>query len=263
MSGDRWTGGDEYEAYIGRWSRPVAAAFVDWLAVGAGRHWVDVGCGTGALSAAILAGAAPASVVGIDPSADFVDAAAARVDDRRARFAVGAADAIPLETATADAVVSGLVLNFVPDLAAALAEMCRVTRPGGVVAGYVWDYADGMTLIRRFWDAAIALDPAARELDEGIRFPICAPDPLRRAFEAAGLAGVEVRPIDVPTVFRDVDDYWTPFLSGVGPAPGYAAALDPARRDALRERLDATLPREADGRIALTALAWAVRGRQP
>ena len=159
--------------------------------------------------------------------------------------------------------VSGLVLNFVPDLGAALAEMLRVTRPGGVVAGYVWDYAGGMELIRRFWDAAIELDPAARGLDEGIRFPICAPGPLQRAFESAGLAGVEVRPIDVPTVFRDFDDYWTPFLSGVGPAPGYAAALDPARRDALRERLDATLPREPDGRIALTARAWAVRGRRP
>lgn len=263
MTRDRWTGGDDYDAYIGRWSRPIAAAFVDWLAVGDGREWVDIGCGTGALSAAILAGAAPASVVGIDPSADFVGAAAARVDDRRARFAVGAAGAIPPEVAAADVVVSGLVLNFVPDLGAALAEMLRVTRPGAVVAGYVWDYAGGMHLIRRFWDAAIELDPVARGLDEGIRFPICAPGPLQRAFESAGLAKVEVRSIDVPTVFRDFDDYWTPFLSGVGPAPGYAAALDPARRVALRERLDATLRREPDGRIALTARAWAVRGRRP
>jgi SAM-dependent methyltransferase len=260
---DRWTGGDDYDAYIGHWSRPVGAAFVDWLGVGAGRDWVDVGCGTGALSAAILAGADPASLVGIDPSADFVEAAAGRVNERRARFVVGAAAAIPLETATADVVVSGLVLNFVPDPGAALAEMLRVTRPGGVVAGYVWDYADGMELIRRFWDAAIELDAAARELDEGIRFPICAPGPLQRAFESAGLTGVEVRTIDVPTVFRDFGDYWTPFLSGVGPAPGYAAALDPARRADLRDRLEETLPRQPDGRIALTARAWAVRGRRP
>ena len=260
---DRWERGSPYERYIGRWSRPVAAAFVDWLAVGRGHDWVDVGCGTGALSAAILAGAAPASVVGIDPSADFVAGAAARVADRRARFTLGAAGAIPLETAAADVVVSGLVLNFIPDPGAALAEMLRVVRPGGVVAGYVWDYADGMELIRRFWDAAIELDPTARELDEGVRFPICAPGALQRAFESAGLAGVEVRPIEVPTVFRDLDDYWTPFLSGVGPAPGYAGALEPARRDALRDRLGATLPREADRRIALTARAWAVRGRRP
>jgi len=260
---DRWTGGDDYDAYIGRWSRPVAVAFVNWLAVNAGRDWVDVGCGTGALSAAILAGAAPASVVGIDPSADFVNAAAARVDDRRGRFVVGAAAAVPLESAAADVVVSGLVLNFVPDLDVALAEMLRVTRAGGIVAGYVWDYAGGMELIRRFWDAAVELDPAARDLDEGIRFPICAPGPLQTAFESAGLAGVEVRPIDVATVFRDFDDYWTPFLSGVGPAPGYAAALETARRAALRDRLDATLPREQDGRIALTARAWAVQGWRP
>ena len=105
--------------------------------------------------------------------------------------------------------------------------------------------------------------PGGTRARRGIRFPICAPGPLQRAFESAGLAEVEVRSIDVPTVFRDFDDYWTPFLSGVGPAPGYAAALDPARRDALRERLDATLRREPDGRIALTARAWAVRGRRP
>jgi SAM-dependent methyltransferase len=262
VTGDRWTGGADYDAYVGRWSRPVAAAFVDWLSVGPGRDWVDVGCGTGALSTAILDTAGPASVVGIDPSADFVRAAAARIADPRAGFVVGSAGAIPLDTAAADAVVSGLVLNFIPDPGAGLAEMVRVTRPTGTVAAYVWDYAGGMELIRRFWDAAVALDPAAREVDEGTRFPICAPGPLQRTFESAGLAGVEVRPIDVPTEFRDFDDYWRPFLSGVGPAPGYAVALTAPHREALRARLEATLPRRPDGRIALVARAWAVRGRR-
>lgn len=259
-SRDSWTGGDAYEAYIGRWSRPVGAAFVDWLGVAPGRHWLDVGCGTGALSATILARAEPASVIGIDPSADFVEHARARVVDARATFAVGSAAAIPLPTGGADVVASGLVLNFVPDVPAALAEMRRVAAPGATIAAYVWDYAGRMDLIRRFWDAALALDPAAAAEDEGARFPLSAPAPLAAAFTAAGLASVETRAIDVPTPFASFGELWAPFLSGVGPAPGYAMRLDDDRRTALRERLRAMLPVEPDGSIQLIARAWAVRG---
>jgi SAM-dependent methyltransferase len=257
----RWAGADEYEAYIGRWSRPVAVAFLDWLAMPPGQDWVDVGCGTGALSGAILERTNPASVVGLDPSVDFVDLARRRVADPRARFAVAFADDLPLESGSAQVIVSGLVLNFIPDLAAALAEMRRIDVPGGTIAGYVWDLAGRMDIIRTFWDAAIALDPAAREKDEGARFPLCAPDPLRRAFEDAGLTDVSVGSIDVLTVFRDFDDYWTPFLGGVGPAPAYLVELDEASRTALRERLRATLTIQPDGTVHLIARAWAVRGR--
>lgn len=258
---DRWTGGDAYEAYIGRWSRPVGAAFVDWLGVAPGKRWLDVGCGTGALSATILARAEPASVVGIDPSADFVEHARAHLVDARATFAVGSAAAIPLAAGEADAIVSGLVLNFVPDVPAALAELRRVAAPGAAIAAYVWDYAGRMDLIRRFWDAALALDPAAAAEDEGARFPLCAPGPLETAFAAVGLAGVGTRAIDVPTTFAGFDELWAPFLSGVGPAPGYAMRLDEVRRTALRERVRSTLPVETDGSIRLIARAWAVRGR--
>ena len=160
----------------------------------------------------------------------------------------------------ADVVVAGLVLNFVPDPVVALAEMRRVARPGGVIAAYVWDYAGKMELMRYFWDAAVALDPGALELDEGRRFPLAAPGPLRAAFEGAGLEAVDVRSIDVPTVFASFDDYWTPFLSGVGPAPGYVVGLDDRARSALRDRLQATLPIASDGSIHLIARAWAVRG---
>jgi SAM-dependent methyltransferase len=260
MTADRWAGGDDYEGFVGRWSRHVAPVFVDWLDVAAGGSWVDVGCGTGALTVTILDRAAPASVVAIDPSTDFIAHARGVVRDPRARFAVASADAVPVGDGSADAVVAGLVLNFVPDLAAALAEMRRVARPGGRIAGYVWDYAGRMDLLRAFWDAAIAEDPAAIEADEGQRFPICRPEALTAAFGDAGLAHVEVRMIDIPTVFADFDDYWTPFLSGIGPAPGYAMALPERRRVALRERLRRTLPRAANGSIALTARAWAVRG---
>ena len=261
MSGsDSWTDGDDYEAFIGRWSRPVGRVFVAWLDAAPGTTWLDVGCGTGALTATILETAVPARVIAIDPSPAFLDHARARVGDVRARFVVGSAADVPVPDGAVEVAVSGLVLNFVPNLGAALTELRRVVGAGGLVAAYVWDYAHGMDLLRRFWDAAIELDAEAGALDEGTRFPICAPDPLRAAFEAAGLRDVDVRSIDVPTVFADFDDLWAPFLSGVGPAPGYAIRLDPARRDALRERLRATLPTEPDGSIRLTARAWAIRG---
>ena len=185
--------------------------------------------------------------VGIDPSPDFVAAARERVADPVASFAVGRADALPLESGEADAVVSGLVLNFVPDVPAALAEAVRVTRPGGTVAAYVWDYAGRMELMRRFWDAAVELDPDARELDEGVRFPLCAPDRLAAAWINAGLSNVLVMAIDVPTRFADFDDFWEPFTVDIAPAPGYASRLPPERRDALRERLRATLPTGPEG----------------
>ncbi len=131
---------------------------------------------------------------------------------------------------------------------------------GGTVAAYVWDYAGQMQLMRYFWDAAVALDPAASHLDEGQRFPLCQPEPLMQLFRAAGLREVEVRLIDIPTAFRDFEDYWSPFLGGQGPAPSYTMSLSEERRSALRERLRATLPMAADGSIHLIAGAWAVRG---
>jgi SAM-dependent methyltransferase len=247
---------------VGRWSRPVARRFLDRLAVPGRRRWLDVGCGTGALTEAVLAGCAPESVLGVDPSAAFLGHAAAHVRDARAVFRQGEAQALPVADRSVDAVVSGLVLNFVPDPPAAVAEMARAARPGGVVAAYVWDYAEGMQLIRLFWDAAGAVDPAARALDEAVRFPGCAPDPLRALFVGAGLADVAVEEIVVPTVFGDVDDYWTPFLGGTGPAPSYVAALAEADRAALREEVRRRLPIGADGTIRLSARAWAVRGRR-
>jgi SAM-dependent methyltransferase len=260
---EAWTAGDLYEPYVGRWSRPVAREFLEWLAVPNAKNWLDVGCGTGALTQTTLDRKDPQSVKGIDSSPRFLEHAKARISDRRVQFEVGDAQALPIDAATFHAAVSGLVLNFVPQPLRAVTEMARVVRPGGVVAAYVWDYAGKMELMRYFWDAAAALDPAAHELDEGRRFPICNPEPLTDLFLRAGLLDVEVRAIDVPTVFRDFEDFWSPFLGGQGPAPGYAISLSEERRAALRDRVGATLPIRKDGAIHLVARAWAVQGRSP
>ncbi|OLB81018.1 MAG: methyltransferase [Actinobacteria bacterium 13_2_20CM_2_71_6] len=257
-----WAVGEAYERYVGRWSRPVAVAFLDWLAVPAGRRWLDVGCGTGALTAAVLAGADPGEVLGIDPSDGFVAHARSRIADPRVGFRIGDARALPVPDGSSDVVVSGLALNFVPEPQRAVAELARATMPGGMVAAYVWDYAAGMAMLRYFWDAAAALDPAAAELDEGRRFPLCRPEPLRELWTGAGLSDVAVQPIEVPTAFDDFADYWTPFLGGQGPAPGYVASLPEDGRTALRELIRDRLPTGADGSIRLTATAWAVRGRR-
>jgi SAM-dependent methyltransferase len=260
MAGEVWVVGDAYEAYVGRWSRRVAEAFLRWLAAPTGRRWLDMGCGTGALTGAVLATAEPARVVGVDPSVGFLGRAA-RTADPRASFCAGDARSLPLRDRRFDAVVSGLTLNFVPDPVRAVAELTRVAAPGATVAAYVWDYAKGMAMMRYFWDTATTLDPAAAELDEGRRFPaLCQPDALRGLWTGAGLESVAVRAIEVPTVFADFDDYWTPFLGGQGPAPGYVMSLGEERRVALRDLLRARLPTDPDGSIPLTARAWAVRG---
>jgi SAM-dependent methyltransferase len=255
-----WAVGDAYEAYVGRWSRRVAGAFLHWLDVPAGRYWLDVGCGTGALTATVLAVAGAAEVIGVDTSEEFLADARARIVDTRATFRVGDARSLPMPDRSFHAVVSGLALNFVPDPRRAAAEFARVTTSGGIAAAHVWDYAEGMAMMRYFWDAAIALDPAAAELDEGRRFPLCQPEPLRGLWADAGLDEVTVRAIEVPTVFADFDDYWRPFLGGQGPAPGYAMSLTEEHRRALRDLLRVRLPSGPDGRVPLTARAWAVRG---
>jgi len=254
---DTWERGDPYERYVGRWSRRVAPLFLSWLNVPTGRSWLDVGCGSGALCAAIADRCLPSAVAGVEPSEGFLKVAKKNLASR-AVLHPGSATEIPLANASVDVVVSGLVLNFIPDQRAALAEMARVTASGGVIGAYVWDYAGKMDLMRFFWDAAVELNPDAAEFDEGIRFPLCRPEVLRGLFADAGLDGVKVTAIDIPTPFASFEDYWQPFLGGQGPAPAYAMSLDETARTHLRNRLRERIPVAADGSISLTARAWAV-----
>ncbi len=255
-----WSSGEAYETYVGRWSGLVAREFLDWLDAPAGANWLDVGCGTGELGKAILETQSPSRVAGIDPSEGFIAFAREHVRDQRVQFDAGDAMSLPYDEAEFDYAVSGLVLNFLPDSGQAIAGIRHVARRDGVVGAYVWDYAGKMEMMRYFWDAAVALDPAAAELDEGERFPICRPETLEELFSSAGLSNVQTRAIDIPTTFRDFDDYWTPFLGGQGPAPAYAMSLSEENRTALRERVRESLPVAPDGSISLIARAWAVKG---
>lgn len=256
---DLWESGGSYEPYVGRWSRLVAQEFVPWIGVPENSPWLEVGSGTGALTQTILNIANPQKIKAIDRSKDFVEFARSQVKDPRSEFEVGNAQGLPVESDTFDVAVSGLVLNFVPQPDQMIAEMGRVVRKGGVVALYVWDYPGKMQMLRHFWNAAVALDPAARDLDEGWRFSICNPNSLKYLFQHADLSNLEIRPIDILGDFKDFDDYWSPFLGGQGPAPGYVASLDDKRRAQLRDRIYNSLPFALDGTISLIMRAWAVK----
>jgi len=256
---DAWGAGPNYEQYMCRWSREIAREFVAGLDPPAGLDWLDVGCGTGALSATILERCAPRSVLGVDQSEGFVEHARSLAPDARARFAVAGASALPCSDGSIDVVTSALAYNFFPDRPGALAEMQRVVRPGGTVSLYVWDYpGGGMGFMDAFWRAAVATNAAAEAHVERGRFSFCTPDGLLGEFRRAGLEGAEVRTIEVISHFEDFEDFWRPFTLGTGPAPGYCMSLDEAERRRLRENLESDL---GGGGIEFPARAWAVRVR--
>jgi SAM-dependent methyltransferase len=256
------TAGEAYEPLTGRWSRLVAPRFLEWIDAGDNGRWLDVGCGTGALIQAILDVESPREVVGVDPSSTFIAYARRQIADARVRYEVGDARSLPVASNQYDAVVSGLVINVLPDAGqpGAAREMARAARRGGTVASYVWDYASGLAPRARFWAAAIAIEPAAAELDERSRYPICQPDQLERLWRAAGLHAVETGEIAILAEFQDFDDYWQPFLAGYGPASAFLLGLPESDRNGLRDHLRAELCPEADGPFALPMRALGVRG---
>lgn len=250
-----WTGGDAYQRFMGRWSALVASDVLDRLAAPRGAQWLDIGCGPGDVTGAVLARCEPADIVGVDPSEAFVAAARERwADDHRASFVVGSAEALPMEDDSIDVVVSGLALNFVPDPERGMAEMARVLRADGRVAVYVWDYGYDDAFLARFWAAA---ERAGMHQggDERGRWDVCTPEGLLQVAGAAGLEGT-VDDVVVDTVFRDVDELWAGFMLGVGPSGVLATSLDDHARQLLRGALEAALPVAPDGAVPLTARAY-------
>jgi len=259
---DSWKSGDPYEYFMGRWSRLVAQLFVEWLSPESGLKWLDVGCGSGALSEVIILGFEPAELIALDQSEGFINAVRDRLGDK-AQYKVGNALDLPLVNDSINACVSGLVLNFIPNPLKSLAEMRRVTTVGGHVAVYVWDYAGTMGFLTHFWNAADKLNPAVAKLHERHRFPDSNADGLKSLFEKTGFVGIDIVPIDIETTFQNFDDYWKPFLGGQGPAGTYVQSLEESDRERLRVALNESLPVQDDGAIYMRARAWAAKGRVP
>ena len=252
---------DAYDRLMGGYARSLAPAFVEEVGLADGARVLDVGCGPGALTEVLAARVGAERVAAVEPSEPFAAACGARVPGADVR--VAPAQRLPFDPASFDATLSQLVVNFLDDAPAGVAEMRRVTRPGGTVAACVWDYAGEMTMLRTFWDAAIAVDPArAGELDEGRRMPYCEPDSLGALWREAGLAGVATRSIVARASYTGFDDFWEPFTTGVGPSGSYCASLPDDVRDALRIECRRRLG-SPEGPFELTARAWVARGTVP
>ncbi|WP_377644233.1 class I SAM-dependent methyltransferase [Oryzobacter terrae] len=252
-----------YERFMGRWSARLAPGFLDSVlgdAPGDGPGTVlDVGCGTGNLAAEVLARWPRTHVVAIDPSPPFVAAARERLVPGRARVQVGSALQLPEARGTVDAALALLVLNFLPDPARGATEMRRVTRAGGVVGAAVWDYGGGMAMLRTYWDAAATVHPGAGAVDEALARPARAGG-VEALFHGAGLEDVGGGLLEVPMLFETFDDYWDPFLLGIGPAGDFTRELDDGGREALRAELHRRL---GDGPVEMTSVARWVRGVVP
>ncbi|MEN8139039.1 MAG: class I SAM-dependent methyltransferase [Bacteroidota bacterium] len=254
-----WISGDPYDYFMGRWSSLIAPKFIKWLNMPPHISWLDVGCGTGALSEAIAQHGEPQNISCIDTSEEFIKMAKKRLSGN-GEFVVANVSDIPFKDNSFNIVASGLSLNFFPNIENVLSEMKRVTKPDGTIAAYVWDYADRMDFLRYFWDSAYQVDSKSRKLDEGIRFPICNSGGLINLFQKAGLINIESSALDIYTVFKNFEDYWKPFLGGQGPAPGYINSLDDESKEKLKNNIHERLPTEPDGSIKLLARAITIKG---
>jgi SAM-dependent methyltransferase len=255
----KWTDAVGYESYVGRWSRIIAPSFLQWFAAPAGSRWLDVGCGTGALTNAIIGNAQPVSLNCLDSSEAYLLHATEGLSDERITFDTGDATALPYPDHTFDAVVSGLLLNFV-DSDTSVAEQRRVAAVDGLVGAYVWDYGGDYELIRYFWSSAAEVDPTAVQHDPGLRFPLCEPDALSKLFRRHGLRNVRSTRLTANAFFPSFSAYWRTLDVRQGSLAEYLSAIDETTRSSIRARLEQAVPRRPTGELQLKLSAVAVVG---
>jgi ubiquinone/menaquinone biosynthesis C-methylase UbiE len=251
---------EAYDRHVGRYGRELARALIGAAGLRPGDRALDVGCGPGALTTELVALLGAEQVAAVDPSGPFVEACRRRLPGVGVR--VASAEALPFAAAAFDHALSQLVVNFMTDPAVGVREMQRVTRPGGTVAAAVWDYAGEMTLLRRFWDAAVVLDASAADRDEGRSMPFCTPEELGDLWSTTGLAEVRVSPVVVAAGYEDFEDLWQPLELGVAPSGAYATSLSSERRMALKAELRRRLGVDSEP-FRLTARAWIATGQVP
>ncbi|HXE98755.1 MAG TPA: class I SAM-dependent methyltransferase [Solirubrobacterales bacterium] len=252
---------DAYDRHVGRYAPQLALALIDFAGVAPGMRALDVGCGPGALATTLVERLGRADVSGVDPSEPFVEACRARLPG--VEVLVASAESLPFADDAFDAVLSQLVVNFMGDAEAGVREMARVTRPGGVVASCVWDYAGEMTLLRAFWDAAHEVDPErAAAADEGVVMPWCRDGELGELWRDAGLSDVRSEPLIVHADYADFEDLWSPFPAGLAPSGAFCKTLDDDQRAALHSAYRRQLG-VGDAPFSLSARAWAVAGIVP
>ncbi len=256
---------EAYEVMMGRWSRQLAPLFVEFVGVRDGEKVLDVGCGTGALSSTLASMTRAANIVGIDPSAAFIQAARSQITDPRVTIELGDAQNLPYADASFDRCLALLIVNFIPDAPKAAKEMRRVTKSGGVVATTMWDDSRANELQNCLWDAAIAIDPTVKRHSER-RGSYGSAEALSGLLKGAGLTDMEVTDLTMPCQFSSFDELWQRYLggSGAGPTGVYVAGLTEDRREAVKQRLRQDILRGGtDGPFTLRAKAWAVRSVVP
>jgi ubiquinone/menaquinone biosynthesis C-methylase UbiE len=252
-----------YERFMGRWSRILAPEYIAFAGVKNGDRVLDVGTGTGSLGSAIEAQMPSSRIVGVDPSEGFITYARKNAKSGRAHYEVGDAQALKFKDASFDDTLALLVMNFIPDHGKAIGEMRRVTRPQGIVSACVWDYNEGMQMLRFFWDEAVALDPSIEPKDER-HMKLSRQGQLAGLWKKAGLVNVEEKPLVIDQAYLSFDDYWGPFTKGAGPGGAFVVSLPADRRQQLEARLRKRLLGDrADGAFVLKARAWCVRGEVP